>query len=120
MPRKAKTQRPQSPGLEAGSAYGEVQDNIAAQEAIPLPQTNNLPAPVNQAPATPAPLPVEAAQAFTPDITPLLAPGAGGIGSPQMISTTPKQRSGELLQSWADATGDPLIAQAAMQLLAQQ
>ena len=86
MPRK---QKPQSPGLEAGSAYGEVQQNIQAQEAIPLPQTNNLPAPVNQAPATPAPLPVEAAQAFTPQITPLLAPGAGGIGSPQMLAATP-------------------------------
>ena len=38
MPRARKTQTPQTPGLEAGAAYGEVSDNLMAQNAIPLPQ----------------------------------------------------------------------------------
>ena len=127
MPRARKTQAPQTPGLEAGAAYGEVSDNLQAQQAIPLPQKAAMgggPAPavaaVPQAPAAPqAPLPVEAARGFTPQITPLMAPGENRPLPTPMIAPTSKQRSGELLQSWAAATGDPIIMIAASQLTGQ-
>jgi len=35
MVRPRKTQTPQTPGLEAGAAYGEVSDSLEAQKAIP-------------------------------------------------------------------------------------
>ena len=127
MPRARKTQTPKTPGLEAGAAYGEVSDNIQAQQAIPLPQKAGIGggstpavAAVPQAPATPqAPLPVEAARGFTPNITPLMAPGENRPLPTPMIAPTSKQRSGELLQSWAAATGDPIIMIAASQLTCQ-
>ena len=127
MPRARKTQAPKSPGLEAGAAYGEVSDNIQAQQAIPLPQKAPVgggPVPAiaatPQAPAAPqAALPVEAARGFTPQITPLLAPGENRPLPASMVGPTPKQRSGELLQSWAAATGDPVIMTAASQLMGQ-
>ena len=127
MPRARKTQTPKTPGLEAGAAYGEVSDNIQAQQAIQLPQKAGIGggstpavAAVPQAPATPqAPLPVEAARGFTPNITPLMAPGENRPLPTPMIAPTSKQRSGELLQSWAAATGDPIIMIAASQLTGQ-
>ena len=127
MPRARKTQTPKTPGLEAGAAYGEVSDNIQAQQAIPLPQKAGIGggstpavAAVPQAPATPqAPLPVEAARGFTPNITPLMAPGENRPLPTPMIAPTSKQRSGELLQSLAAATGDPIIMIAASQLTGQ-
>ena len=127
MPPPRKTQTPKTPGLEAGAAYGEVSDNIQAQQAIPLPQKAGIgggPTPavaaVPQAPATPqAPLPVEAARGFTPNITPLMAPGENRPLPTPMIAPTSKQRSSELLQSWAAATGDPIIMIAASQLTGQ-
>lgn len=125
MPRAKKTQTPRSPGLEAGAAYGEVSDNIQAQQAIPLPQKASVgggPSPaisaVPQAPAAPqAPLPVDAARGFTPQITPLMAPGENRPLPAPMIAPTSKQRSSELLQSWAAASGDPIIMSAASQLM---
>jgi hypothetical protein len=122
MPRAKKTQTPQSPGLEAGAAYGEVTQNIQAQQAIPLPQKapvgGGLSSPGSAAPQAPqAPLPVEAARGFTPQITPLMAPGENRPLPTPMIAPTSKQRSGELLQSWAAATGDPIIMSAASQLM---
>ena len=127
MVRAKKTQTPKTPGLEAGAAYGEVSDSLAAQNAIPLPQKASVgggPSPaisaVPQAPAAPqAPLPVEAARGFTPQITPLMAPGENRPLPTPMIAPTSKQRSGELLQSWAAATGDPIIMSAASQLTGQ-
>ena len=125
MPRAKKTQTPQSPGLEAGAAYGEVTQNIQAQQAIPLPQKASVgggpSSPISaasQAPAAPqAPLPVEAARGFTPQITPLMAPGENRPLPTPLIAPTSKQRSSELLQSWAAATGDPMIMSAASQLM---
>ena len=127
MPRARRTQAPQTPGLEAGAAYGEVSDSLMAQEAIPLPQKppaggGPLPAvqagpPAPQAPQ--APLPLDAARGFTPNITPLMAPGENRPLPAPMIAPTSKQRSGELLQSWAAATGDPIIMVAASQLMGQ-
>ena len=126
MPRARKTQTPQTPGLEAGAAYGEVSDNLMAQNAIPLPQkppVGGWPLPAvaaaPQAPQAPqAALPVDAARQFTPNITPLLAPGSNRPRPVPMVGPTPKQKSAELLQSWASATGDPIIAAAASQLMA--
>ena len=126
MPRARRTQAPQAPGLEAGAAYGEVSDNLQAQQAIPLPQkppAGGGPMPAvaaaPQAPAAPQALPVEAARGFTPKITPLMAPGENRPLPTPMIAPTSKQRSGELLQSWAAATGDPIIMSAASQLTGQ-
>jgi hypothetical protein len=127
MPRARKTQAPKSPGLEAGAAYGEVSANIQAQQAIPLPQKASVgggPSPaisaVPQAPAAQqAPLPVEAARGFTPQITPLMAPGENRPLPTPMIAPTSKQRSSELLQNWAAASGDPIIMAAASQLMGQ-
>ena len=70
MPRVRKTQAPQTPGLEAGAAYGEVSDSLEAQQAIPLPQKQAgeiaLPQQANvpavQAPAPRGPLPLEAGE----------------------------------------------------------
>ena len=127
MPRARKTQTPQTPGLEAGAAYGEVSDSLMAQEAIPLPQKppaggGPLPAvqagpPAPQAPQ--APLPLDAAREFTPNITPLMAPGTGSATPTRMGAPTSKQQSAKLLESWAAATGDPIIAAAASQLMAE-
>ena len=127
MPRARRTQAPQTPGLEAGAAYGEVSDSLAAQAAIPLPQKPPMgggpPPAVQAAPAAPqaqqGPLPLEVARAFTPNVTPLLAPGNNRPLPNSMVVPTPKQKSAELLRSWADATGDPIIATAAAQLMAE-
>lgn len=121
MPRGKRTQPAQTPSMEAGASYGEVSDNLVAQNpdkgGIPLPQTREL----GQAPApastpTPGPLPVEQAQGFTPNITPLLAPGSGELSPQMMQPLTVQQRTGQMLENWAVATGDPLIAEAAAQL----
>ena len=111
-----------TPGLEAGAAYGEVGENLAAMNAMPIAGqegagTVAAPAP----PAQPAPQvsPVEAARGFTPKITPLLAPGENRPLPAPMVEPTAKQRSGELLQSWAAAIGDPIIMQSASQLMSE-
>lgn len=118
MPRRKKTQPARAPGLEAGAAYGEKGDNLAAQNpsegGIPLPQREAAPPP--SAPAAPQPLPVDAARGFTPQVTPLLAPGTGrDIVTPRPRITS-QQRSATLLRNWAEATGDPLLARAAQQI----
>ena len=130
MPRARKTQRPQTPGLEAGAAYGEVGDSLEAQAQIPLPQKppagGGMTGAIQAAPQAPqapqaqqAGLPVAAAREFTPNITPLLAPG-NNRGTPTPMATpTSKQRSAELLTSWATATGDPIIMTAASQLMTE-
>ena len=123
MPRVRKTQAPQTPGLEAGAAYGEVSDSLEAQQAIPLPQKQAgeiaLPQQANvpavQAPAPRGPLPLEAAQGYTPQVTPLTAPGSG---NGPMISHAPRpiDETAELLRNWAVAVNDPALADAAIQL----
>jgi hypothetical protein len=123
MPRSRKTQAPQTPGLEAGAAYGEVSDSLESQAAVPLPQKAGVgggPMPAGTAaPAAPQALPVEAAQGFNPNLTPLMAPGENRPLPAPMAGPTPKQQRAELLQSWAAATGDPIIMTAASQLMDQ-
>ena len=125
MPRAKKTQTPQSPGLEAGAAYGEVTENIQAQEAIPLPQKappGGMVAPQQAAPpafggpAAPGPLPLEAAAAYTPQITPLTAPGRGMARSVPRPAPTPNQEAAETLRNWAEAVNEPAFTDAAIQL----
>jgi hypothetical protein len=125
MPRAKKTQTPQSPGLEAGAAYGEVTENIQAQEAIPLPQKappGGMVAPQQAAPpafggpAAPGPLPLEAAAAYTPQITPLTAPGRGMTGGAPMLPPNPNQDAAQMLRNWAEAVNEPAFVDAAMQL----
>ena len=64
------------------------------------------------------PLPIEQAQAFKPNITPLASAGQGWAGQPISVENvvTPKQESAELLSTWAAATGDPILSEAAAQL----
>ena len=120
---RARKQPPQTPGLEAGAAYGEVSDSLEAQQAIPLPQKQAgeiaLPQQANvpavQAPAPQGPLPLEAARGYTPQVTPLTAPGSG---NKPMISHAPRpiDETAELLRNWAVAVNDPALADAAIQL----
>jgi len=123
VPRPRKTQAPQTPGLEAGAAYGEVSDSLESQAAIPLPQkppAGSGPAPAGSAaPPVPQASPVDAARGFNPQITPLLAPGENRPLPAPVLTPTPKQNRAVLLQSWAAATGDPIIMAAASQLLDQ-
>ena len=126
MPRARKTQVPQTPGLEAGAAYGEVSDSLEAQQAIPLPQKQPggqlaLPPqavaqPPMQPPVQPGPLPLEEAQAFTPQITPLTAPGQGTQRGISRRPPTPNQEAALMLRDWGEATGDPALLEAAAQL----
>ena len=121
---RARKQPPQTPGLEAGAAYGEVSDNLEAQQAIPLPQKQAgeiaLPQQANvpavQVPAPPGPLPLEAATGYTPQVTPLTAPGRGTArGVPRPVPT-PNQEAAETLRNWAEAVNEPAFVDAAIQL----
>ena len=116
MPRAKKTLSPETPSMEAGASYGEVSDNIQAQQAVPLPdnRTSDYPAPNDQ--VQQAPLPLEAAQNFTPQITPLTAPGENRNSMRAAPEITPVQKSADLLRNWAAATGDPVMEMAARQL----
>ena len=116
MPRAKKTLSPETASMEAGASYGEVSDNIQAQQAVPLPdnRTSDYPAPNDQ--AQQAPLPLEAAQNFTPQITPLTAPGENRNSMRAAPEITPVQKSADLLRNWAAATGDPIMEMAARQL----
>ena len=125
MPRVRKTQAPQPPGLEAGAAYGEVSDNLEAQQAIPLPQKQpggqlavpqQAAAPPMQPPVQPGPVPLAEAQAYTPQITPLTAPGRGIQRGVPRQAPTPNQEAALLLRDWGQATGDPALLEAAAQL----
>ena len=129
MPRKK-----QNVGLEHGGDYGTVQATADSMNpnmgGIPLPKGQMAPdlggaaPPVisNTRPSSPQvmnrPLPIDQAQAFTPNITPLIAPGQGWANNPPSIenAVTPKQESAELLSTWAAATGDPILSEAASQL----
>ena len=98
MPRAKKTLNPETTAMEAGASYGEVSENIQAQQDIPLPDnrtSDNListdQTPVGQAPG----LPLDAAQQFPNTVTPLTA---------------------TLLNRWADVSDDPTIRAAAAQL----
>ena len=121
---RARKQPPQTPGLEAGAAYGEVSDSLEAQQAIPLPQKQageiaappQVAAPPMQPPAQQGPLPLAEAQAYTPQITPLTAPGRGIQRGVPRQAPTPNQEAALLLRDWGQATGDPALLEAAAQL----
>jgi hypothetical protein len=124
--RKPQTQAPQTPGLEAGAAYTEVSDSLAAQAAIPLeqePPVGGGPLPAVQAapPAPPPPpeegsLPLDAARGFTPNITPLTAPGQGLQRPSVPFRITNEMRAANLLQEWAENSDHPEVMDAAMQM----
>jgi hypothetical protein len=129
MPRKR-----QNVGLEHGGDYGTVQATADSMNpnmgGIPLaegevaPDLGGAAPPVvsNTPPTSPQvmnrPLPIEQAQAFKPNITPLASAGQGWAGQPISVENvvTPKQESAELLSTWAAATGDPILSEAAAQL----
>ena len=137
MPRKK-----QNVGLEHGGDYGTVQATADSMNpnmgGIPLaegevapdlggaapPVVSNTPAPSPIRPQRPQqpttldqPLPIEAAQAFTPKVKPLTAPGQTFGQIPSAVPMpSPKQEAAVLVSSWASATGDPLLAEAAAQL----
>tara|TARA_A100001037_G_scaffold267474_1_gene260346 strand:+ start:294 stop:695 length:402 start_codon:yes stop_codon:yes gene_type:complete len=130
MPRKR-----QNVGLEHGGDYGTVQATADSMNpnkgGIPLGKGEVAPdlsgfettAPTRSGPpqttaVSQMPLPIEAAQAFTPKVTPLDSPGSTWGQQPPTVSRgiTPKQEAAMMVASWADATGDPLLAEAAAQL----
>jgi hypothetical protein len=129
MPRKR-----QNVGLEHGGDYGTVQATADSMNpnmgGVPLaegevaPDLGGAAPPVvsNTPPPSPQvmnrPLPIEQAQAFKPNITPLSSPGQGWARQPAPVENvvTPKQESAELLSTWAAATGDPILSEAAAQL----
>jgi len=100
--------------MEAGAGYGEQGQNLAAQN----PAKGGIPLPDRSAPPgapPPPPLPVEQATSFTPGVTPLTAPGSGSgqIAGVGMQPATNTERAAQLLNRWAEATGDPRIFEAA-------
>ena len=114
-------------GLEHGGDYGTVQ--LTADSMDPnkggIPVANpGMVAEATPSPAPPAPelapLPLEAATSFSPQITPLLAEGSGRIekGQPTVISDT--QVSGEIVARWANASNSTILATSAAQLLAPE
>lgn len=129
MPRKK-----QNVGLKHGGDYGTVQSTADSMNpnmgGIPLqagevaPDLSGAGTPIvnNAPPASPQvmnrPLPIEQAQAFKPKLTPLTAPGQGWANKPLPVENapTPKQESAALLSTWAAATGDPILSEAAAQL----
>ena len=129
MPRKK-----QNVGLKHGGDYGTVQSTADSMNpnmgGIPLqagevaPDLSGAGTPIvnNAPPASPQvmnrPLPIEQAQAFKPSITPLDAPGTkwGQKRPIPRSGPTPKQESAALLSTWAAATGDPILSEAAAQL----
>jgi len=130
MPRKR-----QNVGLEHGGDYGTVQaisdsmnpnmGGIPLQGGEVAPDLSGMeqaPSPIRpQRPQQPTtldqPLPIEAAQAFTPKVKPLTAPGQTFGQIPSAVPMpSPKQEAAVLVSSWASATGDPLLAEAAAQL----
>jgi|TARA_R100000049_G_C1933414_1_gene77260 hypothetical protein len=118
MPRKKKTQTPQTPGLEAGAAYGEVSDSLAAQD----PNKGGIPLPIGSAqiqagpPVEPEPLPIDVAQQFPNTVTPLTAPGQGMTRPSNPLRITNEMRAATLLKEWAANSGDPIVKDAAMQM----
>lgn len=118
MPRRKKTQPARAPGLEAGAAYGEKGENLAAQDptqgGIPLPAGS---APVQAGPPVePEPLPIDVAQQFPNTVTPLTAPGQGMTRPSNPLRITNEMRAATLLKEWAANSSDPIVKDAAMQM----
>lgn len=112
-----RVQQRETPSLEAGASYGEVGENRAAINAIPIdgkPPVGQVEAPAFK----PAPQgnPLEAAAAYTPTVTPLAAPGAGGQVRPQRPMVAPDEETAQILTNWYEATGEQRFLDAAIQL----
>ena len=127
MPRTRQYQAPQAPNSQA---YGQRGDQIQAQQAMPLPQTDSLPP--AQAPAAPSPTDPDLmamAQQFDPGITPLSAPtqrpdepvtaglSLGAGPGPDIFSSPARaQRSADMLDAIARSTGDEKMMQLAARI----
>lgn len=126
MPR---TRQYQAPAAANNQAYGLRGDQIQAQQAMPIPQSD----PVPQAPQPSATDPdlVSMAQQFDPGITPLSAPtqrpdepvttgltlGAGA--GPEIFSSPARaQRSADMLDMLAQYSGDDRTRQMAARIRA--
>lgn len=133
MPRTRQT--PKAPGMEAGASYGEKGENIAAQDesqgGIPLPATRDSGYQTAQTPdgtvvsARPEErleAPLDMAQHWIPNITPLTAPDDRpdlGLmaGSPRRLAANPGQRlatksserATNLIRRLAQTTGNPRL-----------
>ncbi len=131
MPRTRQTQAPKAPGMEAGAGYGEKGQNITAQDpaqgGIPLPkggyQVAQTPDGTVAAarPTEPSAAPLDVAQQWIPDVTPLTAPDDRpdlGLlaGSPRRvqqpgsrITTKSSPRATRLIRRLAQTTGNPRL-----------
>lgn len=134
MPRTRQTQSPKAPGMEAGAGYGEQTQNIAAQDpeqgGIPLPQERKTSFQTARTPdgsvaaarpMEPSAAPLEVAQEWIPDVTPLTAPDDRPdlpllAGSPHRIDQPAKQltlpsseRATRLIRRLAQTTGNPRL-----------
>lgn len=130
MPRNAKRQAPAAP---TGQDYGDRQEQIQAQNAMPLPDVHGAPPGGGPTPASPgggaaptAPDPMAAALAMEPPTPPpwaegvpdeqvtaglMSGPGPGPEALPAM--NRPRAPISQMLRLMADATGDPYLAEQA-------
>lgn len=127
MPRTK--QAPQAPNSQA---YGQRGDQISAQQAMPLPQSDPLPPAQAPQPASPTdPDLMAMAQQFDPGITPLSAPtqrpgepvtaglSMGAGPGPEIFSSPARaQRSADVLDMIAQSSGDDRMAQMAARIRA--
>ena len=134
MPRSRQTQAPKTIGMEAGAAYGEKSENLAVQDpeqgGVGLPmmrdggyQTARTPdgSVAAARPTEPSGAPVDMAQQWIPDVTPLTAPDDRpdlGLlaGSPRRmqqpastLTTKSSPRATRLIRRLAQTTGNPRL-----------
>ena len=62
------------------------------------------------------PLPLEAAAGYTPQVTPLTAPGTGMARGVSRLAPTPQEDAAQMLRNWAEAVNEPALVDAAIQL----
>lgn len=130
MPRTRQYQAPSAPNAQA---YGQRGDQIAAQQAMPLPQAQGAPSMPQGVPSGPPPIEpglIEQAAAFDPQITPLAAPSSrpgepvtaglsrgAGVGPEALVPG--RKRSEEVartLRLMRDLSGDDLFSDLADRL----
>lgn len=125
MPRTRQYQAPKAPNDQA---YGQRGDQIAAQQAMPLPQ-NAAPPPRPSTSGPTGPSVIDAAAGFDPGITPLTAPStrpgepvtAGlstGPGPGREIFDTPQRalNAAAVLESMGMASGDAELIELAFRI----
>lgn len=134
MPRTRQTQTPKAPGMEAGAGYGEKGDNIQAQDesqggiALPKSRTFETARTPDGSVASARPMeatteaPLDMAQQWIPNITPLTAPDdrpdlgllAGSTRRRQQqpgkrLTTKSSERANSLIRRLAQTTGNPRL-----------